>query len=206
MNAQFIPCIKNANSEVYTNQLAETGMKKLYIFSVLVITSFAFGQVKENAKKLTANTEIRQVLTTFMDCIAKKDSITFYGLFHEEPVVWAGVYKDKTRDVILNKNSSEKTYFKDTYQEFFRYIIKAKKAEEKFYNIDIVEDGSVASVSFDYSFWEDDGKQNWGKESWGLVKIDGKWKITSVIFSIDYEAIHPEPTERITAARRKNKE
>jgi hypothetical protein len=36
-------------------------------------------------------------------------------------------------------------------------------------------------------------KENWGKESWGLVKIKNQWKITSVIFSMDYEKINPEP-------------
>jgi len=65
--------------------------------------------------------------------------------------------------------------------------------KKKFYNININEDGYVASVTFDYSFWSHRQKQNWGKESWGLVKANGKWKIASVIFSMEFENIVPEP-------------
>ncbi|WP_185963148.1 hypothetical protein [Flavobacterium gawalongense] len=165
-------------------------MKKLTLFlALLLLSNFAFSQNKETTDKK----EIKQILNSFMACIVKKDSIKFYNLFHNEPIVWIGVIKDKTQEDVLKKDSTKKNYFESTYQKFYSFISDTGTDEEKFYNIDINEDGSIASVTFDYSFWKNKIKKNWGKESWGLVKINGKWKITSVLFSLESEKINPEP-------------
>ncbi|WP_208025666.1 hypothetical protein [Niastella caeni] len=131
-----------------------------------------------------------------MNCLIKKDSVTFYNLFHNEPIVWVGVFKDKTQQDRLKKDSTRKNYFASSYKSFYRSISDMGADEEKFYNIDINEDGNIAAVTFDYSFWESRKKINWGKESWGLVKINGQWKITSVIFSLEFESINPEPNKK----------
>jgi hypothetical protein len=164
---------------------------KQFTFSLVfsLLTFWGFSQAKESADKK----EIRQILTTFMDCLVKKDSTRFYALFNEEPVVWVGIFREKTKRAMLKSDSTMPTYFISTYKEFFRGLAPGAAYEEKFYNVDIIEDGSIAAVNFDYSFWENNKKTNWGKESWGLVKINNKWKITNVLFSMDYEQINPEP-------------
>lgn len=164
-------------------------MKKLILFlTIVLLSTFAFSQNKET----TDQKEIKQILNSFMTCIVKKDSVQFYALFHNDPIVWIGVIKNKTHDVMLKKDPTRKNYFESTYQEFYRLISEIGTDEEKFYNIAINEDGSIAAVTFDYSFWKNKIKANWGKESWGLVKINGKWKITSVLFSLESEKINPE--------------
>jgi CubicO group peptidase (beta-lactamase class C family)/diadenosine tetraphosphate (Ap4A) HIT family hydrolase len=135
---------------------------------------------------------IENLMQTFMKCIINKDSTTFYSLFHTDPVTWVGISKEKSWQEDLKSNSKAKDFFKSTYRNFFKSLLKPKKFEEKFYNTEIVNDREVASATFDYSFWVNDKKQNWGKESWGLIKTDGKWKITSVIFSFEYESVQPE--------------
>jgi len=35
-------------------------------------------------------------------------------------------------------------------------------------------------------------KNKLGKENWGIVKVDGKWGISSVVFSLEDENINPE--------------
>lgn len=164
----------------------------IYIFVFLLITRLGICQNKQpnNVK------EIKQVLNTFMDCIVKKDSTKFYALFHKDPIVWIGVTKRDSYIEDLKKDSTEKEYFSATYKQFYRSISNAGAHEEKFYNIHIIEDGYVASVNFDYSFWNNQQKQNWGKEIWAMIKINGQWKITSVLFSLEYESIHPEPKRR----------
>jgi hypothetical protein len=163
----------------------------ILIFTFLTYSSFS-QQKESNDKK-----EIKQVLTTFMDCLIKKDSVKFYSLFHTEPIVWVGVFKTKTQQDRLKQDNTKKDNFGSTYQEFYRSISETGANEEKFYNIDIINDESIASVTFDYSFWENKKKLNWGKESWGLVKINGKWKITSVIFSLEFENVNPESKKKI---------
>ena len=57
-----------------------------------------------------------------------------------------------------------------------------------------IEDGNVASANFDYSFWYKGKMLNWGKEIWTLVKINGVWKITTVIFSMDMTEYYHQPS------------
>jgi hypothetical protein len=122
-------------------------MKKLtFILTFILLAGSVFGQEKTNKK------EIEEVAITFMDCLAKKDSARFYALFHEDPVTWVGVFKEKTHQALLKRSSNVPTHFMSNYKQFFRSLSIFTSCEEKFYNMEIIEDGSVASVTFDYSF------------------------------------------------------
>lgn len=137
--------------------------------------------------------ELQNVLDTFMSSLKTKDSTRLYSLFYEGQVTWVGVYKDKTQQKRLENNPNAQNYKTADYKTWFRSTTKGSIKEEKFYNVNIDTDGSIASVTFDFSFWAGGKKGLWGKESWGLVKIDDEWKITSVIFSMEQENIFPEP-------------
>lgn len=159
-------------------------MRKL-VFSGLLVSVVLSGICQQ--KDDNEVTEVRKVLNTFMDCLIHKDSARFYSLFQDGPVAWVGVYKPKTERQTLEKDSTAKTVFNGDYRRFYRGILRDAATEEKFTNIVIQSDDRVASVIFDYSFWLDGKMTNWGKESWSLVKISGKWKISSVIFSIELQ-------------------
>ncbi len=167
---------------------------KRFIFLLIILsaTQIAFGQQKQSGDKA----EIKKVITTFMNCFVKKDSEKFYSLFHSDPIVWIGVFKDKTQQDRLKKDSSKKNFFAGTYQSFYKSISDSGADEEKFYNINITNDESVAAVMFDYSSWEKGKNLDWGKESWHLVKIAGQWKIVGVIFSIEFENVNPEANRK----------
>lgn len=167
-------------------------MKRYFLYLIiLLLTQPAFSQPKnKNDRK-----EIQKVLTTFMECLVKKDSTKFYALFHTDPVVWIGVTHQKTYADELKNDSTAKDNFRANYKSFYRHFY-TKEVEEKFYNIQILENGYIASVIFDYSFWEKGKKTNWGKESWAMIKTAGQWKITSVIFSSEDENINPEPKSK----------
>lgn len=166
--------------------------KKIITFTLLLSSTFTFGQVNYASDK----EKIQGVITDFMESIKMKDSLKFYSLFHDEPVLWLGIAKEKTYLADLKRNPNVKDYFTSSYKRFFKSISDSNNIyEEKFYNIQIAEDGSIADVSFDYSFWKNNNKQNWGKESWGLIKTGNQWKICSVIFSYEYENIYPQDPE-----------
>jgi hypothetical protein len=158
---------------------------------ILCLTQSVFCQTKTKDDK----DSIHKVLHTFMECLVKKDSLRFYNLFHTDPVVWVGVTQQKTFADELKKDSKAKDNFRANYKSFYRHFY-TKEIEEKFYNVQIHEDGYIASVVFDYSFWEKGKKTNWGKESWAMIKTNGQWKITSVLFSTEDETIRPEPKVR----------
>lgn len=140
--------------------------------------------------------KIRAVVKTFMDCIIKKDSVAFYNLFYDGPVVWVGVMKEKSLADDRKQDPAAKDHFMSSYKKFYRSISAAGTDEEQFYNVRITEDGCIASVYFDYCFLENGKKINWGAENWSLVKINGSWKITGVIFSLEMEHVCPEPRRK----------
>lgn len=76
------------------------------------------------------------------------------------------------------------------FTEFSQYLAKEKNPiEEKFYNIKITQDGHTAWVNFDYEFVADHKTENYGIETWQLIKAaNGSWKIISVVWSA-----HPVP-------------
>jgi len=160
-------------------------MRKISL-SLLFICQIGFSQTN-NKKELT------KVLDTFMRSIVKSDSIAFYDLFIDKTVNWIGIYKDKSQQKRIEDDPKSEVYFADDYKAFFRSV-KGGNSEEKFDNIQIIEDGNLASITFDYSFWYKQKMFNWGKEFWHLIKIDGKWKITSVVFSMELTKYLPQPS------------
>ncbi|UCA59928.1 nuclear transport factor 2 family protein [Chryseobacterium rhizoplanae] len=159
-------------------------MKRLLLLFVLSF-NLSFAQTKDE-------TEIRKVMNDFMESIKTRNETQYLSLF-QEPVLWTGIYKDRTQAKRLEKNPKAEYYFADDYKAFIKGF-KDDKSEEKFDNIKIVEDGAVASANFDYSFWYDGKMENWGKEIWTLMKINGIWKITSVTFSMDLAKYFPQPS------------
>jgi hypothetical protein len=169
-------------------------MKKT-AFVVLCVISFAFNTHAQTPGR-GAEKELRTVLSTFMQCIIDKDSIQFVKLFYDGPTVWTGVYKDKSQEVRRQKDSTKiNNYFKSDPGRAFSKMIanRGKRLQEKFYHVHIHEDGYIAAITFDYDYQVDGKNTNWGKESWGLIKANGKWKITSIIFSVELESVNPGP-------------
>ena len=136
-----------------------------------------------------AKDELETMLSTYMSCITEKDSVQFTKLFYDGPVTWVGIFKPKSQQSRMQKDSTKvNNYFKGDYRSFIRSLLsKSNRFEQKFYHVKIQEDGCIAVITFDYSFHTDMKINNRGQESWSLIKANGKWKITSVIFSIELE-------------------
>ncbi|MGN7812276.1 hypothetical protein [Flavobacterium sp. 22076] len=163
---------------------------KTAITILLLFVSLNFISAQQTSKD---KEEIHQLLNSFMQSIVKKDSVTFNSLFFKGNVNWIGVIKEKSQAKTIKDNPSiVKNYFTSTYTSFIQSILRDKKSEEKFENIVIQNDDAIASVTFDYSFWSEDSMTNWGNEYWQLVKINGQWKISSVLFSIEISKYYPK--------------
>ena len=139
--------------------------------------------------------EIKALLADFMKAITTRDSASMYSFFANTPVTWVGVWKPVTQQQRLLKNEKAEGYKVSDFKTWFRAVTSSGVKEEKFRNPVIVADESIGSVTFDYSFWANGKKGNWGKESWGLIKQNGTWKIASVLFSMDLESVNREPED-----------
>ncbi|MCJ8155700.1 hypothetical protein MKJ01_18250 [Chryseobacterium sp. SSA4.19] len=147
---------------------------KTIILSIFILMSHVAVAQRFHKEK----TEIEHVVWQFKESIIQKDSTTFNSLFHENPVVWIGVVKNRSQQKRLKKNpENRKNYFKDTYENFFHYIMEKGSKEETFDKIRIINDDVIASVTFHYSFREENTTTNWGSEYWHLIKAEGNGKL-----------------------------
>ena len=142
--------------------------------------------------------KIQNVVETFRVSLIQKDPETFMKLFLKSDIAWIGVVTDKSlaRDIASKRDPNmpdpSKLFIGDNPKDFIDRISKNKVAiEETFDNVRIDTDGDVAQVWFDYAFVKASYKQNWGKESWHLVNTKDGWKISSVIWSMEFNPVPP---------------
>lgn len=157
---------------------------------VIVITCALGTNAQRNPDQ--DNEQIRFLLDTFMTAIKTRDSNSMFSLFADVPVTWVGAWQPHTLKE-RRATGQMSDYWVSDYKRWFRSVMANGYKEELFSNPVIVQDGTIGSVTFDYSYWSNHKKRNWGKESWALVKIDGRWKIVSVIFSVELEQYRQQP-------------
>ena len=136
----------------------------------------------QNTQGASNTAAIRKVLNSFMQAIIKKDSATFASTFANTPsaCVYVSVSGAKTVAHLRKKDPSTPFIQIGNFKDFIAYFAHTKdQVEEKFYNVRIRTDGSVASLSFNYSFWSNNQKSNWGWKTgnWFLTEPTGKLQV-----------------------------
>lgn len=166
--------------------------EKILLIVLLIVIQYSNAQQKTANKK-----EINEIINQYSQSVIKKDSVTFYSLFNDETVTWCAALMEKSQRKEIERKGPEKagsSYFSGSYKNFMRGLFGYETTEDKFDNIDIIEDGTVASVTMDYSFWANNKMTNWGGKYLTLIKRDGKWKITSVIYSVELTSYFQQPS------------
>jgi hypothetical protein len=144
----------------------------------------------------TEKQELLAVVKSFDESIKNKDKERFLDLFIEKGVSWVGVFSEKNmvaRTALIekyNKTNNKSLPISRTFlsspQEFIEAIVaKEAPSSEEFSNIKIHSDNNVATIYFDYEYYSDNKRENWGAESWQLVQTTKGWKIHAVSFSIN---------------------
>jgi hypothetical protein len=168
-------------------------MKKSMIAIALLCSMHCIAQ--QNTE--TAKQDIQKVLVTYFNSVVSKDSITFCNLFALDSVSFFGVNAPDTYQAYLKKYPKAQLIFKDSYRGFIHFVVSSKKkAEEKYSNINIWNDNTIATLSFNYSFWIDDKETNWGIETWQLIFNGKEWKIMSALFSINDPGVTPDTGQK----------
>lgn len=165
---------------------------KLLLFLLLLTIQHLYAQQKSDDKAA-----INNIINQYSKSVIEKDSVTFYSLFNDGIVTWCAAVRDSSQAREIAKKGQKavgSNYFSGSYKGFLRALFRTKSTEDKFDNIKIIEDGTVASVTMDYSFWANDQMTNWGGKYLALIKRDGKWKITSVIYSLELTAYFKQPS------------
>lgn len=156
-------------------------MKTIFIPIFMLMMAFCAAQKYSQQKK-----EIESIITAVKESIIKKDTTTFKSLFTKDSFNWTAVITDKTQQKRIEKDHKAVNTFTKNFNNFYSFLLDKGEQEEIFRNVSIENNDVIASVIFDYSFLSNRKASNWGKEFWHLAKINGQWKITSVIYSLEF--------------------
>lgn len=131
--------------------------------------------------------EIEQVVTRFQGALKNHDRVALASLFLTDSKAWWNVLGDESYSKVKAKHPEATRYKASTWQEFADYVGSTKASiEERFHNVRIETDGSVASVYFDFEFVADGKVGNRGAETWQLIRTDDGWKIASMLYSSNF--------------------
>jgi len=128
---------------------------------------------------------IRQLVQQFQTAIVARDGKTLGSLFVQEGGTWLSVLDEPTYVAAKARNPAAQRLMPSTWQKFTDFVARSDKAiEERFHDVRIDTNGSVASVWFDFDFLVDGKVTNRGSETWQLVRTDDGWKIFAMLYSV----------------------
>lgn len=168
-------------------------MKSALSAAALVISLVLSGHQSAHAydNVETSKRQIEQIVESFRLAIINKDPSSFMNLFLREDISWTTVYTDGSVErynagLTDAKNPPAQKVQAGHARKFIESVSRNKDARsETISNVRIDTDGEIAHVWFDYVFMVGDHKNNWGKESWQLVRTESGWKIASVVWSAE---------------------
>jgi ketosteroid isomerase-like protein len=131
---------------------------------------------------------INKVVADFQTAIKTKDSKLLSTLVLNANILFDSPLGPEGIAMVRNKHDVNFDGIRaGGYNGFAQFIGTSKDAlEEKFYNVKITQDGNVAWVMFDYEFLENGKTQNYGVETWQMIKVaDAQWKIVSVMWTMN---------------------
>lgn len=154
--------------------------KRSLVIWLIVMTASHFSYA---AGKSLEKTLLEQIVAEFQLAIVNKDEEKFLNLFYDHTVVFMGINPDKVRGIKPSNNG----LMYSTHLGFIGWIVNSPKAmEEKVWDVNIQTDGHLASIYFKYALYIDSKEENYGDETWNLVKTVEGWKIVSVVYSAIY--------------------
>ena len=159
-----------------------------FVILFLIISSGLTAQERSSKENL------KLFVKDYFNVINGKDSTSISTFLYDENVSWVGTYKQKTYEELSHHHHKLKPTFSGNFKNFKSDLSEGKNSEVKYDNVKIIEDGSVASVNLDYSFWFNGQMKHWGKEIWTLVKVFNQWKISNIVYSMEYVENAKQPS------------
>jgi ketosteroid isomerase-like protein len=164
---------------------------KTAIFATILASSAAWAAdapsyIGQRASTSEDTQAIHKVIDDFQAAIKTKDTRRLASLMHSSNVLFTSPAPPAVIQSIRDKMDPNFDGLNPSgLRDFIRFIGTPGHAyEEKFYNVQITQDGNLAWVMFDYEFVADGKSSNHGVETWQMMKTaDGQWKILSVVWS-----------------------
>lgn len=161
---------------------------------ILLLTCVLAGQAiaQSSGIKFNSNADdlmkINSVLEQFRQDIVHKDGYALTKLVLNSKVLFHSVNSQAAVDSARKYNAQFDGIGPSALDGFAQFLGTSKdKLEETFHNIEIRQDGDLGLATFNYDFLVNDKVTNSGVEHWILCRVDGQWKILSLVWT-SYDA------------------
>jgi hypothetical protein len=135
------------------------------------------GQHQTNADDIRA---IEKLLEMYTTSVTNGDQAAFEALLLNEEVPFSST------DELVTPRADDHRIDTRRYERFRKAVFeKGIRYTQRFYNVHIQQDGDLAQVSLDFITKEtQSGRGGFGWKSLQLLKIQGRWKIASEIYTV----------------------
>jgi hypothetical protein len=162
--------------------------KKAGVAFIALLTCALAGQALAQGPEFKSNgddlAKISSVVEEFRQDIIHKDGYALTKLMLNPDVLFHHINNQEEVDSARKYNAQFDGVGPSQLDGFAKLLATSKdKLEEKFYNIEIRQDGVLGLVTFNYDVRVNDKVTNSGVEHWQVCKIDGQWKILSVVWT-----------------------
>lgn len=158
-----------------------------FVFIALIARAEVPAYIGQHSSSPEDTAAISKVIEAFRTGIMNKDTKQLTSLMLNSNILFSSSPTPQQIRTMREKyDANFDGIFGGGLQDFCGFLAKEKGAvEEKFYNIKITQDDHMAWVMFDYEFQMEHKTQNYGIETWELIKgADDQWKIVSVVWSV----------------------
>jgi len=131
--------------------------------------------------------EIGKVIEQFQAALKAHDAKGVSALFLDENVSWYTAMGEASFTKVKAKHPDAMPYRAGALKAFTDVIGSGKVAvEERFHDVRIDTDGTVASVYFDFDFLANGDVDNRGAETWQMIRTPAGWKIVAMLYSSNF--------------------
>jgi len=156
---------------------------------IILLPATAWAQPASAPLSASDDRAVREVLDAFAAAIVAKDRSAFARLVLTNPITFASALDARTLADVRRRRADAVGFEIGSWSAFVEFVATSPdRLEERFSNVVIQGDGTIATLYFDYAFVENGLVTNDGHESWGLLKTGDGWKIASVIWSVSTPA------------------
>jgi ketosteroid isomerase-like protein len=128
--------------------------------------------------------DVQHVINAYHEAVLSHDGARLAQLFIPQGSMFLNVLSDDTYARVKAKSPDAVKVNVGSYTDFVKLVSTSKASFNPTHtNLQINNDGTIASVYFDFVFLIDGKAQNRGSETWVLVKGSDGWRIAAITFS-----------------------
>jgi ketosteroid isomerase-like protein len=128
--------------------------------------------------------DIQHVMDVYHHAVVTHDGKGVAALFVDQGSTWMNALSDQGFATEKAKKPSTQKVHVGSYQQFASFVSSTKSAlDPRHTDVQIMSDGTVASVYFHFDFVMDGKVENHGDETWQLIKTADGWRIVAIIYS-----------------------